>query len=112
MGRPAWLLRGAEVLAAAEVLDSPLARVQGLIGKRDLDGVLVLPRTRSVHTVGVRFPIDVVYVDGRMVVLDVVPMAPLRLGRPRMKARAVIEARAGFCDKWSLAPGDQLELRE
>ena len=62
----AWFVREGGVLASAEVADRPRARLVGLLGRDELDGVLVLHPARSVHTVGMRFPIDVVYtwVDG------------------------------------------------
>jgi uncharacterized protein len=43
----------------------PLARLLGLAGLRDLPSGtgLLLPRTRSVHTLGMRFALDLVWLD-------------------------------------------------
>ena len=106
----AWLLRGGEVLAAAEVAHSYLARIRGLLGRGAFDGALVLPHTRSVHTVGMRFAIDVAFLDSKLVVVDTVCMEPWRMTRPRLKCRTVLEAQAGAFERWRIAPGDQLEL--
>ena len=46
-----------------------------------------------------------------LVVLGTTSMAPLRIGRPRMRATCVIEAEAGAFERWRLRPGDRLEIR-
>ncbi len=75
------------------VADDPLARLLGLAGLRALPpGVgLLLPRTRSVHTLGMRFPLDLVWLDGEGNVMRIDRM--VRPGRVRAcrDARAVIE---------------------
>ena len=37
-----WLVRGEDVLAVAEVAASPRRRARGLMGREDIEGVLVL----------------------------------------------------------------------
>ena len=64
-----WLLRGDDVLAAAEVVRSGFPLGQGLQGRDSYSGALVLERTRAVHTFGMRFPLDVAYCDGDLVVV-------------------------------------------
>lgn len=107
---PHWLLRDGDVLAAAEVAASPAARWRGLLGRDGMQGVLVLPRTRAVHTLGMRFAIDVAFLDGSMQVTDTCTMVPWRVGRPRWCA-SVMEAEAGAFERWRLRRGDVLELR-
>ena len=106
-----WLLRDGDVLAAAEVATSFGARIKGLLGRDGLDGALVLRPARSVHTIGMRFPIDVAFCDRELRVLSVCTMRRHRVGAPRPKAKVVIEAEAGAFERWRLRPGDQLELR-
>jgi uncharacterized membrane protein (UPF0127 family) len=106
-----WLLRGGDVLAAAEVADTLADRTKGLLGRADYEGALVLPRTRSVHTVGMRFPIDVAFCDKEMVVVGVTTLRPWRMSLPRRGGRSVVEASAGAFERWGLRVGDQLELR-
>lgn len=105
-----WLLRGGEVLAAAEVADTYAARLRGLLGRPGYEGALFLPRTRAVHSVGMRFPLDVAFLDAEMRVVDTARLPPWRLCRPRWRCRAVLEAEAGAFERWRLRPGDQLEL--
>ena len=63
-------LPGVNVRVAA----APLARLLGLAGLRALPpaSALLLPRTRSVHTLGMRFALDLVWLDdaGRVVRVD------------------------------------------
>ena len=106
-----WLLRDGDVLAAAEVVDGWAGRAKGLLGRDGYDGAMVLPHTRSVHTVGMRFAIDVAFLDRDLLVLDVVRVPPQRLALPRRRGRTVIEAEAGAFGRWGLRPGDKLELR-
>jgi len=106
-----WLVRDGEVLATLEVAESGRARRRGLLGRDGVEGALLLRPARSVHTIGMRFPIDVAFVDAELVVLAVVSMKPRRVGLPRLKARAVIEAEAGAFARWNLKVGDALELK-
>lgn len=107
-----WLMRDGEVLASLEVAGSSGARTRGLLGRDAIDGAMLLRPAMSVHTLGMRFPIDVAFCDGDMVVISMVRMAPWRLGRPRRKARCVIEAEAGAFEAWNLRLGDELEIHQ
>ena len=108
----AWLVRGDDVLCSVEVAGAPAKRLRGLLGRDGLEGGLLLPRCRSVHTVGMRFPIDVAFLDGDGVVLRAVTMRRHRIGVPVRGATAVVEAEAGAFARWRLEPGDRLEVRE
>ena len=104
------MLRDGEVLASLERADTPQARARGLLGRDGLEGALLLAPASAVHTIGMRFPIDVAYCDRELTVLDVVTMPCWRVGLPRPSARAVIEAEAGAFERWRLRPGDRLEV--
>jgi uncharacterized membrane protein (UPF0127 family) len=107
----AWLLRDDEVLATLEIADGFGSRLKGLLGRDGIEGALLLRPARSVHTIGMRFPLDVAYCDGELRVLRTVGMKPYRIGRPQLRARCVIEAEAGAFAHWELRPGDELEIR-
>jgi len=107
----AWLLRDGEVLASLEVAGTRRARSRGLLGRDGVDGALLLRPCRSVHTVGMRFPIDVAFCDDDLRVLRVVTMRRHRLSRLVWRSRAVIETEAGAFARWGLRPGDQLEVK-
>jgi uncharacterized protein len=106
-----WLLRDGDVLAAADVATGLAERTKGLIGQTGYEGAMVLPRTRSVHTFGMRFAIDVAVCDKEMVVIGVLRLRPWRITVPRKGGRSVIEAQAGAFERWGLRVGDKLELR-
>jgi uncharacterized protein len=107
----AWLLREGEVLASVELATSWKARTRGLLGRDGLEGAIVLRPCRSVHTVGMRFPVDVAFCSADMTVLRVVRMARYRVGLPVWRSRVVIEAEAGTFARWNLRPGDRLEIK-
>ncbi len=91
---PSHELPGAVLLFVAA---TPRSRLLGLMGLRELsrDHALLLPRCRSVHTIGMRFGLDLIWVDaaGRVIGADGA-VAPGRVRGCRC-ARAVVEARAG-----------------
>ena len=70
----------------------------------------VLP-VRSVHTMGMRFGIDVAFCDGDGLVLRLVTMAPWHPGRVCWAARQVIEAPERSFASWGVDVGDVLEVR-
>ena len=78
------------------VAGTALARLRGLAGLRELPphAALLLPSTRSIHTFGMRFAIDLVWLDetGRVVRVDR-SVAPGRV-RGCRAARAVVELAA------------------
>ena len=106
-----WLLRDGDVLAAADVAAGVAGRTRGLMGQSAYEGAMVLPRTRSVHTFGMRFAVDVAICDKDMVVVGVTRLRPWRISVPRRGGRSVVEAQAGAFERWGLKVGDQLELR-
>lgn len=107
----AWLLREGEVLATLEVADGLRDRTRGLLGRQSIEGALLLRPARSVHSLGMRFPIDVAFCTADLRVVRITRLRPHRLTRPVLKARCVIEAGAGAFGRWDLHPGDQLEIK-
>lgn len=106
-----WLVAGDRVVASLEIADTHRARRRGLLGRDGIDGALLIDPARSVHTLGMRFAIDVAHVDANHNVISVVTMRPHRIGRPRFRARIVIEAEAGSLRRWGLESGVRLEVR-
>lgn len=76
-----------------------LARLRGLAGLRAMgdDVGLLLPRTRSVHTIGMRFALDLVWLGREGVVRVDRDVAAWR-HRAVWRARAVVEVPAGRAD--------------
>ena len=105
-----WLLRDGKVLASLEVASSRRDKRRGLLGRDRVEGALLIEGARSVHTFGMRFPIDVAHLDDDGVVLRVTTMPRNRLGLPVRHASRVIEAEAGCFRHWELAAGQVLEI--
>lgn len=106
----AWLTRDGQVLASAEVAATRAERRRGLIGRSEVDGVFIL-KARSIHTVGMSFPIDVAFCDGQGVVRRVLTVPPNRVTLPVLSARSAIEAPVGAFRSWGVVVGDRLEVR-
>ena len=83
-------------------------RMRGLIGRTtlDRDEALLLERSRSVHTFGMRFPITVALLDRRHVVRSVRRLLPRRIVLPRPGTRHVLELHPGV----DARPGDRLKV--
>ncbi|MEU0041984.1 DUF192 domain-containing protein [Streptomyces werraensis] len=103
---------GVSARVPLEIAASYRARTRGLLGRESLEGALLLSPANSIHTFRMRMPIDVAYLDRRLRVLDVRTMPPGRLGRPRVRARHVVEAEAGAMAGWGLGVGVVVEVRE
>ena len=117
----AWLVRDDVVLAPVELARRRRDRARGLLGRDGIDGALLLAPARSVHTVGMRFAIDVAHcraLDGdredsaeRLAVLRVTTMRPGRVGRPVWRAGVVLEAAAGAFAAWGVEAGTVVGVR-
>jgi uncharacterized protein len=101
---------GQVVCECCEVADGVFTRVRGLLGRANLPrgyGLLIKP-TWSIHTWFMRFPIDVVFLDHDMTVLDVrTNVRPFR-AVARFRSKSALELAAGECDRLGLGMGDRL----
>src|SRR5215470_4643356 len=95
------------------VAETNLSRMVGLLGKRGLaagSGLLIYP-SQSIHTVAMRFPIDVIFVDRHWRVIHLRPqMVPYRLTALHWRSRCVIELPSGVIAESSTCVGDQLSV--
>ena len=67
---------------------------------------MLLERTRSIHTIGMRFTITAAFLDGAFQVVAVKRMPPGRVALPRRRARHVLECPS----QADLRPGDRLVM--
>jgi uncharacterized membrane protein (UPF0127 family)/Flp pilus assembly protein protease CpaA len=114
MGPALLLADGRVACPALSVADTAPRRMRGLLGRRSLntdEGLLLRP-AGSVHTAFMRFPIDVVFMDAELEVLDVrAGLAPWRMAG-RRGAKAVLELSAGQAARRGIVPGARLALEE
>ena len=106
-----WLVRDGQVLASVEVAQGRLAKARGLLGRESIDGVMVIPGARSVHSFRMGFDLDVAFLDRHMVVIRTMRLHRHRMTLPVWRARAVLEAEAGAFGQWDLGVGDEIEIR-
>ena len=104
--------RDTVLAAAAVVADSSATRRSGLLKHESLaegEGLWIAP-CEAVHTVGMRFAIDVLYLDRKRKVLKVRErMVPWRISGC-LRAHSVLELPAGMASQTGTLPGDQLEF--
>ncbi|MBI5343578.1 MAG: DUF192 domain-containing protein [Deltaproteobacteria bacterium] len=92
-----------------------LERARGLLGRRppgEGGGLWIAP-CRCVHTFGMSFPIDVLFLDGTGRVVGLHPnLPPGRLTRYYPGAAGALELPAGVVPRTNTARGDLVEFRE
>ncbi len=97
------------------VADTFWSSLRGLLGKHSLpagEGLLLVP-CQSVHTLGMRFPIDVVFLDKERRVLHIIEgMKPWRISRHLPKARSVLELPAGTIAATGTRCGDVIQITD
>ncbi len=102
------------VLATDAVLAStPLARIKGLLGKKELGRgqALILRPSNSIHTFFMCFSIDVLFVDkGNRVIKAIANLAPFRLTSIYFKATYTVELPAGSIASSNTSSGDILQI--
>jgi hypothetical protein len=91
------------------------SRLRGLMGAAAAQfpagkGLWIVP-CHGVHTIAMRFPIDVVYLDQDRVVVYARPnLQPWRLAPVRLAARSVLELPGNTLQSTGTALGDQIEI--
>jgi hypothetical protein len=100
------------LLCKAEVADNFLTRGLGLLGRRSLasDGGLLIEPCSSVHTLFMRFPIDVLYLDRENVVVKAASMPAFRLSLGGKEAKKVLELPGGAIESRGVSVGERLTL--
>ncbi|GGT10664.1 hypothetical protein GCM10010271_11470 [Streptomyces kurssanovii] len=97
-------------VAPVEIAATYRTRRRGLLGRAGIKGAMLLTPCGSVHSMGMRFAIDVAYLDRDLRVLTVRTMPPGRVGLPRPRARHVLEAEAGALAEWGVRRGVTLTI--
>jgi uncharacterized membrane protein (UPF0127 family) len=106
--------RGTVLAEAADVADTSAKRRTGLLKHTRLDpgaGLWIAP-CEAVHSFGMKFAIDLVYLDRKKRVRKVRrEMVPRRLSAC-LTAHSVLELPVGAIDASRTEPGDQLEFEK
>jgi hypothetical protein len=102
----------ATLASSVELAQTSAQRRKGLLGRDGMEpgSALVITRCNAVHTIGMRFPIDVAFVDAKGRVRKVVEdLVPWRIAISP-SAAAVIEFPAGALKNGALMPGDHVSI--
>ena len=91
--------------------DTIFSRLKGFIGRfklRSDEGIWIVP-SRGVHTLGLFFPLDLVYLDENHRVIHLVEYFPsFRIGPLKTQAESVLELPTHTIYSSHTQPGDQL----
>jgi|HubBroStandDraft_5_1064220.scaffolds.fasta_scaffold386004_2 uncharacterized membrane protein (UPF0127 family) len=107
--------RQAYLATALAVADTHWTRLRGLLGLGPDDfrngyGLWILP-CHGVHTLGMQFPLDVVYLDPSLTVIHIERnLRPWRFAPVRMQAASVLELPARTADETQTIVGDKIEI--
>lgn len=105
---------GIEVAANVTTASSFFSRAIGLLGRKNLANsqALLFKPGGSIHTLGMRFAIDVVFLDAEYQVLKLCPnVRPWRACRAPRQTRYTLELKHGRIDATRLQVGEKLVLR-
>ena len=94
------------------VANTSARRRTGLLKHTSLprgEGLWIAP-CESVHTFGMKFPIDVLYLNKKCKVVKIRRSMPRRRMSACLRAHSVLELPAGMSEETRTEPGDQLEF--
>ena len=102
-------------LARVEMAETARERARGLLGRSSLPQgqTMWLAPCRSIHTIGMRFAIDVAFLDRDARVVAISEQLPsFRLAWGGWRARGVLEFAAGEVARLRISLGQQLRLSD
>jgi uncharacterized protein len=106
---------GAVVVQRLRLAHTHWTRLRGLLGTRSLeagDGMWIKP-CRQVHMFGMRYPIDVVFLDEELRVVGTVSALPPNKVSPKVsRAQSVLELPVGSISGSGLSEGTELAIEE
>jgi len=113
MMRGALYLGGKCVVGEAWKTTTAWDRMRGLLGRPELtqtQGLLIEP-CAAVHTIGMRYSLDLVFLDRQLRVKKTVRRLPPWRWAACAGAHSTLELAPGALDSAALKPGDALEWR-
>jgi len=106
--------RNTQLADRADIADSSGKRRTGLLKHTSLapgEGLWIAP-CEAVHTIGMKFPIDVLYLDKKRRILKIRASMPKWRLSACLRAHSVLELPAGRCEEMRTVVGDQLEFEK
>lgn len=105
--------KGKELAGEVLIADSALKRMKGLLGRRTLDEghSLWLRPCKGIHTIGMRFAIDAIFLDKRNMVIAIKRnLLPNRFTIVYLRGSSVLELSAGRLAATNTEVGDVIEI--
>jgi uncharacterized protein len=108
--------RQAYLATALAIADTHWTRLRGLLGVRSRDfrngsGLWIVP-CHGVHTLGMGFPIDIVYLDDAKTVIHIQgDLPPWRFAPVRRRAASVLELPCRTAAETRTEVGDKIEIK-
>lgn len=113
MSRLALIHNGRVLIPDVEAATSLPARMRGLLGRDGLPAgaALLLDPCPAIHTWGMRFRLDVIFLSAENEVVRIVrDLRPWEAAFGGPRAARVVEMQAGWFDAAALAEGDRVDL--
>jgi hypothetical protein len=105
--------RGTTVADKALIAGTFFARAKGLLGTTELEpgcGLFIIP-CNSIHMFGMKYPIDAIFVDKQLVVVEILHgIQPGQASKMYARAHSCLELPAGRAKETSTQVGDQLSF--
>jgi uncharacterized protein len=105
--------RGTTLASSVDLADTPKTRRMGLLQRESLkpgEGLWLFP-TQAIHTMGMKFPIDVAFLDRRLRIKRIYhQLAPFRLTKFVWGAKSVLELPSGSLANTNTNVGDELQI--
>jgi uncharacterized protein len=106
-------------LGNVEFADSFFSRFRGLMLKKDIKSGLILKipagrgkRGSAIHMFFMRIPLDIIFADADLKVVDMVSLDPWKTYTPQHPARFVVELQKGLLKESETEIGDIMEFNE
>ena len=107
--------RDVRLAECGRIADNFYTRLVGLLRDKTLeygDGLWIKP-CNSIHSIGMRFVFDAVFLDKNLKVVHLVrEMKPWRISKMVFSAHSVLELPAGLISQTATMLGDQFEMRK
>ncbi|MBV8550482.1 MAG: DUF192 domain-containing protein [Acidobacteriaceae bacterium] len=108
------LTRGTILAEAASLAGTSATRLKGLLGRTSFpsgEGLWIAP-CEAVHTIGMQFPIDVLFLSRNRQVVKIRHRVPSWRLAACLRAHSVLELPAGTALSTKTEPGDHLDISE
>ena len=106
-----WIVCDTRVVSSVNIAETHHDKRIGLKAYSDASIPLVIENCRWVHTFGMKFAIDVAYLDAESRIVAIHTLKVNRIGRPVRSAVRVVEAEPGAFRRWGLGVGTAVEIR-